>query len=217
MNIKAVIWDLDGTLLNTLDDLAAAANAALAQNSMPQKTTEEIRRAIGNGIRMLIVRIVPGGEGNPAFGKVYDDFVAYYGAHSRERTQPYPGVLEALDALCARGVRHAVVSNKIDFAVKALCAAYFGDRIAVALGDAPARRRKPEPDGVLEAMRQLGVTAAEAVYVGDSEVDAATAKSAGLRLCAVSWGYRPAQTLREAGAQSISATPEALLDALDAL
>ena len=200
MNIKAVIWDLDGTLLNTLDDLAAAANAALAQNGMPQKTTEEIRRAIGNGIRMLIVRIVPGGE-----------------AHSRERTQPYPGVLQALDALRARGVRHAVVSNKIDFAVKALCAAYFGDRIAVALGDAPARRRKPEPDGVLEAMRQLGVTAAEAVYVGDSEVDAATAKSAGLRLCAVSWGYRPAQTLREAGAQSISATPEALLDALDAL
>ena len=217
MKIKAVIWDLDGTLLNTLDDLAAAANAALAMNDMPVKTTEEIRRAIGNGIKMLIVRIVPGGESNPLFSKVYDDFVAYYGAHSRDRTQPYAGIPELMDALSAKGVKHAVVSNKIDFAVKELCATYFGGRVAAAIGDDPSRRRKPEPDGVLEAMRVLGVRAEETAYVGDSEVDVATAKNAGLHLCAVSWGYRDESVLREAGAETICAAPDELLAALEAI
>ena len=217
MRIKAVLWDLDGTLLDTLDDLTASVNAALATCGMPARTREEVRAFVGNGIRRLMERAVPDGAQNPAFQAAYDAFVAHYAAHSQDHTRPYEGILEVMDALSAQGVRHAIVSNKIDFAVKSLSRAYFGDRVAVAVGDDPARRRKPAPDGVLEALRQLGVDAGEAVYVGDSDVDVATARNAGLPCVAVSWGFRPEACLREAGAQHIAATPEALLEELAAL
>ena len=217
MRIKAVIWDLDGTLLDTLDDLTASTNAALAQNGLPVRTREEVRRFVGNGIRRLIGLAVPQGEENPAFQAVYDAFVAHYGAHSSDHTRPYDGIIGVLDALQREGVRHAIVSNKIDFAVKALSRAYFGDRMQASVGDDPSRRRKPAPDSVLAAMDQLGVTREETVYVGDSEVDVATARSAGIALVAVSWGFRSEACLREAGAQRIAATPEALLEMIRAL
>ena len=217
MRIKAVLWDLDGTLLDTLDDLAASVNAALAGNGMPARTREEVRTFVGNGIRRLIERAVPDGERNPAFQAVYDAFVEHYAAHSRDHTRPYDGILETMDALSAQGVRHAIVSNKIDFAVKSLSRAYFGDRVAVAVGDDPARRRKPAPDSVLEALCQLGVSADEAVYVGDSDVDVATARNAGLPCVAVSWGCRSEACLLEAGAPHIAETPEDLLEAIAGL
>lgn len=217
MRIKAVLWDLDGTLLDTLDDLASSVNAALSQNGLPARTREEVRMFVGNGIRKLIERAVPLGAQHPAFQAVYDAFVAHYAAHSQDHTRPYDGILDAMDALSAQGVRHAIVSNKIDFAVKSLSRAYFGDRVAVAVGDDPARRRKPAPDSVLEALRQLGVSAGEAVYVGDSDVDVATARNAGLPCVAVSWGFRSEACLREAGAQHIAATPGALLEAIAGL
>ena len=217
MNIKAAIWDLDGTLLNTLDDLAATRNAAMAATGLPTHTTDEVRMFVGNAIGKLIERAVPNGRENPKFQAVYDAFVAHYGAHSRDRTKPYDGILPMLDALAVQGVKLAIVSNKIDFAVKELSRDYFGERMQAAIGDDPGRRRKPAPDSVLEAMRQLGVTRAETVYIGDSDVDVETARNAGVACCAVSWGFRSVQCLKDAGATHIAATPKELLAMLEAL
>ena len=217
MKIKAVIWDLDGTLLDTLDDLAASTNAALAQQGMPVRTREEVRAFVGNGVRNLMIRAVPGGEENPAFEAVLSGFVAHYGAHSRDHTKPYDGIPELLDALDAMGVRQAIVSNKIDFAVKELNQVYFGERMKVAVGDDPSRKKKPAPDSVWEAMRQLGVTAEETVYVGDSDVDVITARNAGIPCIAVTWGFRSEECLVEAGAQHIARKPEEMLAILKAL
>ena len=217
MNIKAVIWDLDGTLLNTLDDLAASVNAALAMNDMPLRSTEEVRAFVGNGIRKLMMRAVPGGEANPAFDKALEDFIRHYGAHSRDRTRPYDGILEMLDKLSAAGVKHAIVSNKIDFAVKALSRAYFGERMCAAIGDDPSRARKPAPDSVFAAMREMGVTAQETVYVGDSDVDVLTARNAGVPCVAVLWGFRDEACLRAAGAERLARTPDELREIIERL
>ena len=217
MNIKAVIWDLDGTLLNTLDDLAASVNAALAMNGMPLRSTEEVRAFVGNGIRNLMMRAVPGGEANPAFDKALEDFTRHYGAHSRDRTRPYDGILEMLDKLSAAGVKHAIVSNKIDFAVKALSRAYFGERMCAAIGDDPSRARKPAPDSVFAAMREMGVTAQETVYVGDSDVDVLTARNAGVPCVAVLWGFRDEACLRAAGAGRLARTPDELREIIGRL
>ena len=217
MNIKAVIWDLDGTLLNTLDDLAASVNAALAMNGMPLRSTEEVRAFVGNGIRNLMMRAVPDGEANPAFDKALADFTCHYGAHSRDRTRPYDGILEMLDKLSAAGVKHAIVSNKIDFAVKALSRAYFGERMCAAIGDDPSRARKPAPDSVFAAMREMGVTAQETVYVGDSDVDVLTARNAGVPCVAVLWGFRDEACLRAAGAEKLARTPEELREIIGRL
>ena len=217
MNIKAVIWDLDGTLLNTLDDLAASVNAALAMNDMPLRSTEEVRAFVGNGIRNLMMRAVPGGEANPAFDKALEDFTRHYGAHSRDRTRPYDGILEMLDRLSAAGVKHAIVSNKIDFAVKALSRAYFGERMCAAIGDDPSRARKPAPDSVFAAMREMGVTAQETVYVGDSDVDVLTARNAGVPCVAVLWGFRDEACLRAAGAERLARTPDELREIIERL
>lgn len=217
MNIKAVIWDLDGTLLDTLCDLAASTNAALVKNGMPARTIDEVRMFVGNGIRKLIARAVPGGEENALFEKTLADFVEHYGVHSRDRTKPYDGVLEVLDRLTEKGVKHAIVSNKIDFAVKELNLIYFGSRIGIAVGDDPSRSRKPAPDSVWEAMRQLGVSREEAVYVGDSDVDVITARNAGIPCVAVSWGFRPVSCLKDAGADLIAHTPQQLQEIIEAL
>ena len=217
MNIKAVIWDLDGTLLNTLDDLAASVNAALAMNGMPLRSTEEVRAFVGNGIRNLMMRAVPGGEANPAFDKALEDFTRHYGAHSRDRTRPYDGILEMLDRMSAAGVKHAIVSNKIDFAVKALSRAYFGERMCAAIGDDPSRARKPAPDSVFAAMREMGVTAQETVYVGDSDVDVLTARNAGVPCVAVLWGFRDEACLRAAGAERLARTPDELREIIERL
>ncbi|MBP3523006.1 MAG: HAD-IIIA family hydrolase [Clostridia bacterium] len=217
MNIKAVIWDLDGTLLNTLDDLAASVNAALAMNGMPLRSTQEVCAFVGNGIRRLMMRAVPGGEANPAFDKALEDFTRHYGAHSRDRTRPYDGILEMLDKLSEAGVKHAIVSNKIDFAVKALSRAYFGERMCAAIGDDPSRARKPAPDSVLAAMREMGVTAQETVYVGDSDVDVLTARNAGVACVAVLWGFRDEACLRAAGAERLARTPDELREIIGRL
>ena len=217
MNIKAVIWDLDGTLLNTLDDLAASVNAALAMNGMPLRSTQEVCAFVGNGIRKLMMRAVPDGEANPAFDKALEDFTRHYGAHSRDRTRPYDGILEMLDKLSAAGVKHAIVSNKIDFAVKALSRAYFGERMCAAIGDDPSRAKKPAPDSVFAAMREMGVTAQETVYVGDSDVDVLTARNAGVPCVAVLWGFRDEACLRAAGAERLARTPDELREIIERL
>lgn len=218
MNIKAVIWDLDGTLLNTLDDLAASTNAALAANGLPARTTDEVRRFVGNGVHKLIERAVPElGVQHPKFQQTLDAFVAHYGVHSKDQTRPYDGIMTVLDALAQKGIRHAIVSNKVDFAVKALSKEYFGDRMVSAVGDDPSRVKKPAPDSVWEAMRQMDVTAEEAVYVGDSDVDVITARNAGIPCIAVTWGFRSEDCLLEAGAQHVARKPEEIAEIVERL
>ena len=164
MNIKAAIWDLDGTLLNTLDDLAASTNAALAANGLPTHTVDEVRMFVGNGIGKLIERAVPNGRENPKFQAVYDAFVAHYGAHSRDHTKPYDGILPMLDALAAKGVKLAIVSNKIDFAVKALSRDYFGKRMQAAIGD------DPEPQTQARAGQRAGSHASDGRDAGGNRL-----------------------------------------------
>ncbi len=213
MSFKVALFDLDGTVLNTLDDLADAANAVLAANNMPSRTREEIRSFVGNGIRKLIERAVPCGTDDALIDKVLADFKAYYGAHCADKTAPYAGILQMLAALRAQGVRTAVVSNKADFAVQPLVKQYFGDLFDVALGeDTQKRPAKPAPDMVWHVLDTLGAAAEDAVYIGDSDVDVLTAKNAGLACVAVTWGFRDRNCLAEAGATVFADTPAALQD-----
>ena len=208
MRYTTILWDLDGTLLDTLSDLAASANHALAAHGFPESTEAQVRNAVGHGVRNLICRLLPDGADTLAFDAVYADFRAHYSANYNVHTKPYPGIPELLRELKSKGTAMAVVSNKPDEAVKALVKAHFGDLLPVALGDREGMRRKPFPDGCEEALRLLGKDNVGAVYIGDSETDIATAKNAGLPLLPVSWGFRSEETLRLAGANMIS--PDAI-------
>lgn len=214
MKYHTAIFDLDGTLLNTLQDLADSTNYALALHHMPARTVEEVRRFVGNGVGLLIHRAVPEGTEEALEKQVLDDFRAHYLVNMEHRTAPYPGVLELLDQLRAAGIHTAVVSNKFDGAVKGLCQAYFGDRVEVAIGESQGVARKPAPDTVFRALAELGAQAEGSVYIGDSDVDIQTAKHAGLPCISVSWGFRDEAFLNEHGATTIVATREALAELL---
>ena len=211
---QTVIFDLDGTLLDTLQDLADSTNYALAVHNMPARTLEEVRRFVGNGVGRLIHLAVPEGTPEDEEARCLADFRAHYLLNMENRTAPYPGVLELLEHLQAAGIRTAVVSNKFDGAVKGLCQNYFGSRIPVAIGESQGVARKPAPDTVFRALAELGAGADRAVYVGDSDVDIATARNAGLPCISVSWGFRDADFLTAHGARRIVDSPaelEALL------
>lgn len=211
MKDHAIIWDLDGTLLDTLDDLTASANAALLAHGYAPRTRAEIRRFVGNGVKNLIFRALPPGD-HPDFDAVFADFRAHYAAHCNDQTRPYPGILSMLELLHAQGIPMAVVSNKLDSAVRELCKLHFGGLIDVAVGECDGIRRKPAPDTVCRAMELLGVR--RAVYVGDSEVDVATARNAALPCICVSWGFRTEAELRAAGAQVIVPDADRLMKCL---
>ncbi len=196
---RTAIFDLDGTLLDTLDDLMDAVNATLIRHGYPPRTREEIRRFLGNGVRSLVARSLPCGEQTPDFERILADFRAYYADHAEIKTAPYAGVRELLVRLRARGVRVAVVSNKFEAAVQALCHRYFGDLVEVAVGDAPDHARKPAPDGVFAALASLGEGIEDAVLIGDSETDVATARAAGIPCLSVLWGFRDPADLAAAG------------------
>ena len=213
-NIKAVVFDLDGTLLNTLDDLAAATNWALRQNNLPERTTEEVRMFVGNGVRKLIERAVPEGERNPLFEKTFADFKAYYVEHCQDRTCLYDGVAGLLQALKARGLKLAIVSNKLQAGVDELYERYFRNTVEVAIGEGPGLQRKPEPDMVLAALDELGVTPSEAVYIGDSDVDLLTARNSGLPCISVLWGFRDRDFLAAHGADCMAEHPEEIIQLL---
>ena len=202
MRYDTVIWDLDGTLLDTLEDLADASNAALAAYGHPARSLAEIRSMVGNGVSNLILRALPEDHKDDHAGALAV-FRTYYTAHYADKTRPYPGIRELLDDLCDRGAAMAVVSNKLDAVTKALCEIHFGSRIGAVVGDRPGLPRKPAPDSVTLALAQLGRTGERAVYIGDSEVDVATARNAGLPCISVGWGFRPAQVLHAAGAKAI--------------
>lgn len=206
------IFDLDGTLLDTLDDLASAVNYALRTYGMPEHSRDAIRRFVGNGVRMLMIRAVPDGEQNPKFEEVFETFRKYYMQHSLDTTRPYDGIPEMLAALRQRGCRLAVVSNKFDAATKELCKHFFPNTIEVAVGEHEAEgiRKKPAPDTVIEALSQLGVSSKNAVYVGDSDVDLETARNAALPCISVLWGFRDRGFLLAHGAITFITSPKEL-------
>lgn len=211
MKYSAVIFDLDGTLLDTLDDLADSVNYAMSACGFPLRTREQTRLSIGNGVPRLIELSVPGGTGNPLYEKCLSIFKDNYFANRRNRTKPFDGIPEMLRGLKKLSVPTGVVSNKFDSAVKQLCAEYFGDLIDVAIGESPQVRRKPAPDCLEEAMRIIGVNPHECLYVGDSDTDIFTARNAGVDCASVLWGYRDEMILRSAGANKIISSPEQIL------
>ncbi len=204
------IFDLDGTLLDTIQDLAMSVNYALSQCHMPERTLDEVRRFVGNGVRLLMIRAVPDGEDNPRFQEAFDIFRSHYLEHSLDTTAPYPGIMEMLGRLKAGGKRLAVVSNKFDTATKELIRHFFGNLIEVAIGENEAAgvRKKPAPDTVNEALHQLGVGKEDAVYVGDSDVDLQTARNSGLPCISVLWGFRDREFLLENGATTFVQSPD---------
>lgn len=214
MKYKAIVFDLDGTLLNTLEDLRDAVNFALREKQMPERSLEEVRNFVGNGIVKLIRRSVPAGTGEQEIKEVLAVFRKYYGAHCQDKTKPYDGILELLAEINKSEIRTAVVSNKADFAVKELIPFYFGDSIPVAMGENEAEGipKKPAPDMVWKALEELGCPKEEAVYIGDSDVDVQTAKNSGLDFIGVSWGFRGREFLENQGADVIVDAPEEILE-----
>ncbi len=212
---QAVIWDLDGTLLDTLADLHAAVNHALDQFQCPSRTIDEVRRFVGSGAGILIRRALPGLPTDPPEEAVLSEFRAYYNTHCQNATHPYPGIIGALATLAQQGYKMAVVSNKPDTAVKALCRSYFGN--LPAWGEAGDCPRKPAPDLPLRAAQTLGVAPWNCIYVGDSEVDVATAKNAGMACLSVLWGFRDRQILEQAGAKYFCASPAELPSCIESL
>ena len=208
---KTYIFDLDGTLLNTLGDLAASTNYALRQYGMPEHTIDDVRRFVGNGVGKLIERAIPEGLANPQYGDVLATFRKHYMLHSLDTTAPYLGIESLLHSLRSHGCNVAVVSNKFYNATVELCRHFFADTVEVAIGERENIRRKPAPDTVFEAMRQLGVNGEDTVYVGDSDVDVATARNSGIPCISVLWGFRDRDFLIEHGATTFVNTPEDIL------
>ena len=213
MKYKAVIFDLDGTLLNTIEDLKNATNHALTAFGYPARTTEEMKHFAGRGVRYMVAKALPGGEDNPQFEDVFNCFRPYYEAHCMDLTAPYPGIGDLLARLRQAGCKTAVVTNKIQSAADELIHDLFPD-IPLVVGDSPAVKRKPAPDGVWLALEKLGVDRADAAYVGDSNIDYETAKNAALPCLSVLWGFRTREELVACGADTFVETPEALADYL---
>ena len=195
MRYELVIFDLDGTLLDTLADLADAANRALREAGFPERSVEEIRTFIGNGVARLIQRATPQDTDAATVARVLARFKEIYRENVNVKTRPFPGIVALLDALQAAGVRAAVNSNKPDEATQALCRIHFGNRIALALGERPEIPRKPSPEGVRHILKALKVRPARALYVGDGDADLMTAQNAGIDGAWVSWGYRRREEL----------------------
>lgn len=208
--IDTIIFDLDGTLLNTLDDLWASVNYSLAQHCLPPRSKSEIRSFLGNGVKVLIEKSVPTGTSPSQTIEVLTTFRTYYIAHSMDRTRPYDGIPGMLEILHSKGIKTAIVSNKPDAAVQELYEKLFKDKIDIAIGERPSLRRKPAPDMVFEALESLGSNVENSLYVGDSEVDMSTARNSNMRCISVSWGFRDRNFLVEAGAETIIDKPEAL-------
>lgn len=215
MHYTSVLFDLDGTLLDTLGDLTAAMNRTLTRHGLPERTRQQMRTALGNGARRLMELSVPAGTDGALFETLLAEYNADYAAHCRIETAPYPGVDALLQQLHAQGRKLAIVSNKPDEAVRALRAEFFADTVPIAVGEKTGIRRKPAPDTLLTAMAQLGAERTSTVYVGDSEVDIATARAAGLPCISVLWGFRDRDLLEQAGAQQFAADTGELARLLD--
>lgn len=218
MNTRAVLFDLDGTLLNTLEDITDGCNRALAQFGLEQKTLEQIRLAVGNGFKKLVECIVPGGSAHPQFEDIYKTAEEMYAQHSLDKTGPYEGIIPLMDKLKKQNILMGIVSNKPDTEVKKLAKHFFAEYVpedaAVGEKESEGIRRKPAPDAAFSIMKALGVTSAQSCYVGDSDVDIQTAANAGLPCISVTWGFRPREFLLAHNAQILIDTPQQLIQVL---
>ena len=210
MKYKAVLFDMDGTVLDTLGDLAAAVNHTLREFSMPERSIAEGAAALGNGAAYLIAHTVPDGTPKELTDKVLAAYAPYYDAHCDILTGPYDGIVPLMQKLRERGVKLAVISNKQDTAVKPLAEKYFPGLLEIAVGESAEVRRKPNPDAVLAALCHIGVEREDAIYVGDTEVDLQTARNAGMECASVDWGFRTREQLVEIGAEHIFDTVQEL-------
>lgn len=208
----AVIFDLDGTLLNTLDDLHASVNNTLEKFGYPQRSLPEVRSFVGNGVPMLIRRALPADASEEDFCNALEYFKEYYKVHCDDRTKPYPGICEALAQLKTDGYPIGVVTNKVDNATKILCEKHFGELVDIALGQNGQFQVKPDPESLFYVKKYL--CAETVIYVGDSEVDILTAENAGARCVSVSWGFKDREFLLAAGAQIIADTPKQMTDCI---
>lgn len=213
---KIVIFDLDGTLLNTLDDLADSTNYALSKFGYPTRTIEEVRQFVGNGVAKLIERAIPDGKNNSNFEKCLSIFKENYAQNMYNKTAPYNGIIEMLSNLKSKGIKIAVVSNKFDLAVKELCKKYFEGFIDFAAGENEAQgiKKKPAPDTVLSVLRKFSFSPEDAIYVGDSDVDIMTAKNSKMPCISVTWGFRDKKFLLESGATILINAPSEIYNHL---
>lgn len=209
MKYNTVIWDLDGTLLNTLTDLMNSINFALAKFDYPPRTLDEIRRFVGNGVRVLMELSIPDGFDNPNYDEAFEIFSAHYAEHNMDNTGPYEGVIDVIRTLSDMGVKQAIVSNKVDSGVQTLNAAFFG--VDTAIGEQAGLERKPAPDMVWKAMEILGANKETTVYIGDTEVDLATARNSGLDSISVLWGFRSVEELTPHNPMRMVNAPEEIL------
>lgn len=214
--INTVIFDMDGTVLNTLDDLTTSVNYVMDRFGFPKHSLQEYRKVFGNGIRQAIELTVPKGTPAETIDEMIPVFKEHYDKHCLDKTRPYDGILDLMKELKKRGYKMAIVSNKIDSAVKELNQRFFSEAVEVAIGERPGIKRKPAPDTVFEALKELGSRADESIYVGDSEVDYATAVNSGLPCISVLWGFRDKEYLMEIGADVFADTPEDVLKLLQA-
>lgn len=214
-NYDTVIFDLDGTLLNTLEDLADAVNFVMRANQYPERTIEEVRHFVGNGIRRLMEQAVPEHVIGEEFERVFEEFKKYYTEHCQNKTCAYEGIMPLLGCLYEKGYAMAIVSNKNHAAVCELNDIYFKEYITVAIGQKDGIRKKPAPDTVIQAIKELGKDKEKAIYVGDSEVDFATAKNSGMDCALVTWGFRTVEELAEFSPTAFIDKPEDLFGVLE--
>lgn len=214
---KTVIFDMDGTILDTLEDLTDAVNFTMKNFHMPTYSIDDIRSFLGNGIRVLLEKTVPGGSSNEKFDEALTYFKEYYGIHCNDKTKAYPGIKELMHKLKAHGIKIAIVSNKVHSAVCDLSEKYFDGLSDISLGEQSKMAKKPAPDMVFEAMRLLGASKETTVYIGDSEVDFATAKNSGLDCISVLWGFRTKTELLAAGATVFAEKPEDIFELIKQL
>ncbi len=205
---KAVIFDLDGTILDTLTDLTDSVNYALSLEGFPPRTASEVRSFLGNGMKRLLTLSVPEGTDEETFGRIFSAFAAHYKVHCLDNTFPYEGIPELLRQLRESGLKTAVVSNKGDFAVQEIIDARFPGLFDYVVGERPGISRKPAPDTVFACLKAFGLSPAEAVYIGDSEVDAETGRNAGMPVILVDWGFRDRADLEKTGVSRIASSPD---------
>lgn len=206
--IKNIIFDLDGTLLNTLEDLYDSVNYSLSQHNLPERKMTEVRKFLGNGVNKLIEQSVPQGTDCSIINSVLSTFREYYLLHSKDKTKPYAGIIQALEQLKATGIKMAIVSNKPNDAVAELHRKFFSDTVDYAKGETAGTRRKPFPDMVEECLQALNADINESIYVGDSEVDHLTAQNTGIKCCLVTWGFRDKDMLEQLTPDYIIDKPE---------
>ena len=217
MKYTTILFDCDGTLLDTLTDLRNAVNYVLRAHDLPERSVPEVKAALGNGVAHLMRQSLPDSISEAEFNTYLDEFKAYYGEHLQDYTAPYPGMLNVLDTLRAKGYKLAIVSNKIQEGITPLNKEYFGDRLPVAIGERPGLQCKPAPDMVLQALKELNSSQDESIYIGDSEVDVATAKNSGLLCIGVTWGFRDEQLHKDLGVTHIARKAEDIVTIIEAL